>query len=354
MGKKKKKKAASSALAGADVLREDAAGAVLLRRPSGESEWIFSGRAANAPPLAQIAEPMRSLEAAARIAGADPETYWWWLTDASLDGIGRELARRNYCVLDGVLGASGIAELRQEVRAVRESGQLSLSRLAGGRTGHGLTYSHAAVRGDLIGWFDGSEPTLWPRGTLSRYLTKMDTLVAQLGERVGAGVAAVASRSKAMVTCYPGGGARYVRHCDNSCDTGRGERCNGRRLTAILYLNEGWVPHQGGALRLYAPFAPKGVPPVCDVEPVADRLVLFYSDYRVPHEVLPAHAERYAITLWYFDKDEYRRARLSGAASDQTDEAEQEAIEGEIARFEARFGQVTERFDEGARATKQN
>ena len=106
----------------------------------------------------------------------------------------------------------------------------------------------------------------------------------------------IAHRSKAMVACYPGGGARYVRHCDNSCNVGKGDRCNGRRLTAIIYLNEGWTQLHGGELRLFAPFAPKGVPPLCDVAPLADRLVLFYADYRVPHEVLAAHSERLAVT----------------------------------------------------------
>ena len=57
-------------------------------------------------------------------------------------------------------------------------------------------------------------------------------------------------------------------------------------------------------------------PPLCDVAPLADRLVLFYSDYRVPHEVLPAHHERLAITLWYFDADEHARAHAKGQAAD--------------------------------------
>ena len=94
----------------------------------------------------------------------------------------------------------------------------------------------------------------------------------------------------------------------------------------------------GGELRLFAPFAPKGVPPLCDVAPLADRLVLFYADYRVPHEVLPAHGERLAITAWYFDREEYSKARARGASADQVDSRETEAIEAEIERFQERFG----------------
>jgi len=60
-----------------------------------------------------------------------------------------------------------------------------------------------------------------------------------------------------MCTIYPGNGARYVKHTDNSCNiaqgtkTGQGDGCNGRRLTTILYLNEGWVEADGGQLRIY-------------------------------------------------------------------------------------------------------
>ena len=49
-----------------------------------------------------------------------------------------------------------------------------------------------------------------------------------------------------------------------------------------------------------------------EVAPVAGRVLLFWSDFRVPHEVLPTHKERFAITLWYFDKVERDRALSSG------------------------------------------
>ena len=318
-------------------LARDVASLALVRRGDDRTAWAFSERAANLPPAAVMHESLRTLESVGRLAGADPAKFWWWLQDEALDVIGGQLRQSNFCVLDGFLGKAAVGELRAEVASLHNSGRLRLSRLAGGRTGSMLTYSHTAVRGDHVGWFGGEEGVeTWPNGTLHKYLQKVDTLIAQLGEADCAGLSHISSRSHAMVACYPGGGARYVRHCDNSCNSGEGERCNGRRLTAILYLNEGWSQLHGGELRLYPPYA-KGEP-LCDVAPVADRLVLFYADYRVPHEVLPAHVTRLAITCWYFDRDEHAKAKIKGAAADQTDNLESEAIEREIAKFEQQFG----------------
>jgi Rps23 Pro-64 3,4-dihydroxylase Tpa1-like proline 4-hydroxylase len=49
---------------------------------------------------------------------------------------------------------------------------------------------------------------------------------------------------------------------------------DGRRVTAIIYLNDGWQPGgaYGGQLRLY----PFPAPPI-DFAPLADRMVLFAS-----------------------------------------------------------------------------
>ena len=33
--------------------------------------------------------------------------------------------------------------------------------------------------------------------------------------------------------------------------------------------------------------------------PIHRRLVLFWSDARCPHEVLPAHDERFAVSIWF-------------------------------------------------------
>ena len=291
------------------VVAKAEVGLRLVRRPCGSTEWTFEGRAADAPPLATMGRSLASQLSLARMSGADPEKFWWWLQDEALALIAAELLRSHFCVLDGLLGDEAASALHAEVAAAHSAGRLQASRLAGGRNGGMLTYTHSAVRGDLVGWcvcrrrrrqartppphfasasrtscrrsgshpvpprvprFDGTEAGVWPGDTLGRYLQKVDTLVAQLAPLVPE-LRGVASRSKAMVACYPGGGARYVRHCDNSCDSGEGERCNGRRLTAILYLNPAWCRHAAATSPPCTPTATAtcsrhatAVPPPCD------------------------------------------------------------------------------------------
>ena len=73
----------------------------------------------------------------------------------------------------------------------------------------------------------------------------------------------------------------------------------------------GW--NDGGALRIYVDDARgdargEGV----DVAPTGDRLVCFFAD-RVVHEVLPANADRWALTLWFVGNDAECAANRAGA-----------------------------------------
>jgi hypothetical protein len=154
------------------------------------------------------------------------------------------------------------------------------------------------------------------------------------------------------------GGARYTRHIDNSIG-------NGRKLTVIYYPNSrNWVARKadsnskktqqpgsetatqiggaggGGALRLFPPShtTPSVTPPppppppllpssssssplpsgsdFVDVSPTGDRLVLFFSDSRVPHEVLPTlSSQRFAVTAWFFDAIEKGAAAAAASAA---------------------------------------
>ena len=52
-------------------------------------------------------------------------------------------------------------------------------------------------------------------------------------------------RCDAQLSLYPAEGSRYVRHVDNTCSGGRGWLCNGRRLSAVYYLNPSWSKADG-------------------------------------------------------------------------------------------------------------
>jgi hypoxia-inducible factor prolyl hydroxylase len=107
----------------------------------------------------------------------------------------------------------------------------------------------------------------------------------------------VYERSDAMLSIYPGEGARFAKHIDNS--TG-----DGRRLTLLMYLNPDWKKEDGGALRVfpksrYAKPAGGGSGDIpaptstatavdgdvaVDIYPVCGRCAMFYSA-DVAHEV---------------------------------------------------------------------
>jgi hypoxia-inducible factor (prolyl hydroxylase) len=296
---------------------------------------------------------------AAWVGAGKLSTWWWWLTDPVQAAIGRALDSQFYVVLDDFLHAAEAQTLARDVAAAHAAGRLKPGALAGGRDGSNLTYTHAGVRGDHVGWFDGDEPW-WPRSVggsmpgapaslasepasaLTVYLHRLNVLMRMLQENnVSAELRGVHNRSNAMLACYPGGGTRYVRHCDNACLAGVGERCNGRRVTMILYLNEGWREQDGGQLRIFPPSAAPDAAHVAEIAPRSGRLLLFLSDYRVPHEVMPTNAARLAITTWFYDTPEFERARAAGhEAADGAAgfESERAKIGREIAKFDHELG----------------
>jgi len=139
-------------------------------------------------------------------------------------------------------------------------------------------------RGDLTTWFTPDDPGAAAElPGLAACWRLFDEVRLEANRAAWLGL----EELEMQVALYPGCGAGYVRHLDAFAD-----RSAGRRLTAILYLNDGWRPEHGGALRLHLPDAP------VDVEPLLGRGLLFLSE-RVEHEVLPAWAPRRAVTAWF-------------------------------------------------------
>ncbi|XP_028251365.1 prolyl hydroxylase EGLN3 isoform X1 [Parambassis ranga] len=207
----------------------------------------------------------------------------------ALERVVPSLLAHGFSCVDGLLGDLAGGAVLDQVKEMHRSGVLQDGRLAGSVPG----IHRRSIRGDKIAWVSGTE-----RGceAISFLLNLIDKLISMCANRLGN---TIRERSKAMVACYPGNGAGYVKHVDNP-------NCDGRRITCIYYLNKNWnAKENGGVLRIF----PEGTSCVADIQPLFDRLLFFWSDRRNPHEVQPCYATRYAITVWYFDSEERAEAK---------------------------------------------
>jgi SM-20-related protein len=184
------------------------------------------------------------------------------------------LGERGAFVREGFLGQARSLAAREEIA------QLATA-LHPAQVGRGGARRNIAERGDEIAWLDDGAGG----PGLAALRARFDDLGAALTHQAYLGL----RRREIQVARYPGDGARYARHRDTFRDAAGPQR----RVTAIVYLNAGWIPAHGGLLRLYLPGGP------LDVAPRLDRLVVFLSE-RVEHEVLPAYAPRWAVTAWFY------------------------------------------------------
>lgn len=135
----------------------------------------------------------------------------------------------------------------------------------------------ASIRGDQIRWLKAGQSL-----ACDRYLQIMDNLRLLLNRHLFLGLDEYESHF-----AFYAPGASYMKHLDRFRD----DDC--RTISAVIYLNEDWLPEQGGALRLH----PEGE---CteDITPLACRLVLFLSADML-HEVLPATRDRMSLAGWF-------------------------------------------------------
>uniref|UniRef100_A0A8C1HEI1 hypoxia-inducible factor-proline dioxygenase n=1 Tax=Cyprinus carpio carpio TaxID=630221 RepID=A0A8C1HEI1_CYPCA len=211
------------------------------------------------------------------------------LESLALEQVVPALLDQGFFYVDHFLGDIAGHMVLGQVKRMHYCGLLNDGQLA--RRSNGVC--RRSIRGDKITWVNGTE-----RGTeaVNFLLTLIDKLISLCVGQLGKSIRA---RSKAMVACYPGNGAGYVKHVDNP-------NADGRCVTCIYYLNKNWnAKEHGGMLRIF----PEGKSYVADIEPLFDRLLLFWSDRRNPHEVQPSYATRYAITVWYFDSEERAEAK---------------------------------------------
>ncbi len=170
-----------------------------------------------------------------------------------------------------------VGQLRHEARERWEAGEF---RRAG--VGRGADRElRSEVRTDRILWLEagalsGAQRALWER---------LEGVRLAVNRRLFLGL----HELEAHFAVYPAG-AYYRKHLDQFRGMGR------RQLSCVLYLNHGWQPADGGALRIYTDAADTTA--FVEILPLHGRLVTFLSA-RFLHEVLPARRERFSITGWF-------------------------------------------------------
>lgn len=133
------------------------------------------------------------------------------------------------------------------------------------------------IRGDHIQWIDPGQAE-----ACDSYLR----LMGSLREAINRGLFLGLEDFESHFAMYPPG-AFYLKHVDRFRDDDR------RMVSAVVYLNDGWLPEHGGQLRMYLENDR-----VQDVQPIGGCLVVFLSA-EVPHEVLPATRDRLSLTGWF-------------------------------------------------------
>lgn len=259
-----------------------------------------------------------------------------------IDEISAQLSSHGWAVADNFISADIVRRVRIEADlfdAHYEQSEIWVGKQAD----VGTLLSVPSVRGDKVIWMcGGHNHKISPEGVSRMVKTKgeiepckmeakarapmrkfaalkeivvaCDKLMEELKKKVDR-LRGVYERSDVMLANYPGGGSRFARHIDNT--TG-----DGRVITLLVYLNPNWDVEKGGALRLTPAECKKYAgsnkeADATDVYPQCGRIAMFFSA-DIPHEVLPTYGDRHALTIWYYDTEERKKAvaeaKESGAA----------------------------------------
>lgn len=195
-------------------------------------------------------------------------------TDRVVDG----LVERGWVVVDAFLNDEEARALAAESLQAWESGDF---RQAGvGRGAEKVVRDD--IRRDHVLWLE--DDAAGPAAKL--YLSRLDELRTAINRALYLGL----FEYEGHFAVYPPG-AYYKAHLDRHRGTSE------RVVTAILYLNEGWVPEDGGRLKIWTE-AGKQDGPFEHVEPRLGTLVVFLAgDFW--HEVEEARKTRMSVTGWF-------------------------------------------------------
>jgi SM-20-related protein len=184
-----------------------------------------------------------------------------------------DLAERGWSQQNIFLPLGLTQELAAECRKRAAEGELAPAAVGRGS----FSEIREGIRGDHIQWLEPGQVD-----ACDSYLGLMDSLREAMNRGLFLGLEDFESH----FALYPPG-AFYLKHVDRFRDDDR------RMVSAVIYLNDAWLPEHGGQLRMYLEEGREH-----DVVPTGGCLVVFLSG-EVPHEVLPATRERLSLTGWF-------------------------------------------------------
>jgi SM-20-related protein len=192
-------------------------------------------------------------------------------------GIQAGLTAGGIAIQDEFLTLSQVRSLLECVHLRRARGDFAAARIGSERS----VQRREEVRGDSTCWMVA--PLLPAEQAL---LVELERLRLELNRTLRLGLFEL----ELHYAWYPPG-TGYARHVDQP--QGRTQR----KVSLVLYLNDGWTPAAGGELRIFD--ADDGYR---DIEPIAGRLACFLTPGRA-HAVLATRRDRLSISGWFRARD---------------------------------------------------
>jgi SM-20-related protein len=194
------------------------------------------------------------------------------LFESIIDGVLTD----GYGIADNFLTSDEVTTLARRLRERRQEGQFHAAGI-----GNQQKIVESTIRGDEILWLDETTAT----SDEATFLQRISEFAQYVNQTCYLGL----REYEFHYAIYPPG-TFYKRHLDRFRSDSK------RKLSVICYLNDAWLPTDGGQLAVYVPHA-DGVEQTTLIDPIGGRLVCFDSGL-LEHEVLPATRERLSITGW--------------------------------------------------------
>lgn len=176
-------------------------------------------------------------------------------------------------IVPGFIPTDICTALRADISQLLEAGEFRRAGVGRGQA----QQTNQDIRRDRIHWLDGSTPAQ------QAYLARMEEYRIALNSRCFLGLLDYEAHF-----AHYNPGEFYRKHLD--AFQGR----SNRRVTTVVYLNNGWQSEWGGELEIFTAQDES----LIKVEPQAGTLVSFLSD-EFPHQVLPASQPRLSIAGWF-------------------------------------------------------